>query len=803
MFRTYLKTAQRNLLKHRKHAILNILGMAVALGACILVFVVIRYEMSYDTHLKGYHQFYQVMTKDVDEAGDHHTAGVPFPATRVLRQEFPQFRFSQLMSNFGIQVTVRPEGDRPAAKYLEQTGTYFAEPEFAELMELKFLAGNASVLNDVSNVVLSRSAAEKYFGDWKQAVGKRLNTDNAAYDFQVAGVFEDQPENSDFPMIMLASYKGFETHNENNWPLDDWGTNTSNHQLFVQVPDGRNVAVIDRQLNILEKKYNTTNPTSTRTHYLRPLSAAHFDERSGNNGDHVTTWRSIYALIFVGFLVILMACINFVNLSTALALTRSREVGIRKVMGGSKSQLRLQIYLETAIVVLLAAVLALMLAWIALPYVKEVTAVQGQLSLLNGGTMLFVGIVSLVTILLSGAYPAFVMGRFRPIEALKSKINTGKLGGVSLRRVLVVLQFTFSQILIIATVIVISQMNFIRNADLGFSREGILMTQLNGDSLTRSRLDQYKSELLRRSDVKKVSFAFDAPSSTNSWTNNFAFDKMEDRNFAVNLKMGDAEYANAYGLKLVAGRFYEPSDTAREYVVNETLVRKCGLSDPQQAIGKMLRLGGNRPREVVGVVKDFKQQSLREEIVPIVIFPNKRWYATAGIVMNSNNLLRSRQEIQAIWDRMFPEYVYNASFLDENINRYYEQEERLSRLYKVYALLAIFISCLGLYGLVSFMVVRKTREVGIRKVLGAGVGDIVFLFSREFTLLIIIAFVLAAPAAWYFMNGWLSDFAYRIRVGIGVFAAAILLSLVVAWLTVGYKALKAAMANPVRSLRTE
>ena len=216
-----------------------------------------------------------------------------------------------------------------------------------------------------------------------------------------------------------------------------------------------------------------------------------------------------------------------------------------------------------------------------------------------------------------------------------------------------------------------------------------------------------------------------------------------------------------------------------------------------------IRLGGNRPREVVGVVKDFKQQSLREEIVPIVIFPNKRWYATAGIVMNSNNLLRSRQEIQAIWDRMFPEYVYNASFLDENINRYYEQEERLSRLYKVYALLAIFISCLGLYGLVSFMVVRKTREVGIRKVLGAGVGDILFLFSREFTLLIIIAFVLAAPAAWYFMNGWLSDFAYRIRVGIGVFAAAILLSLVVAWLTVGYKSLKAATANPVKSLRTE
>ncbi|HNA01359.1 MAG TPA: FtsX-like permease family protein, partial [Ferruginibacter sp.] len=256
-------------------------------------------------------------------------------------------------------------------------------------------------------------------------------------------------------------------------------------------------------------------------------------------------------------------------------------------------------------------------------------------------------------------------------------------------------------------------------------------------------------------------------------------------------------------LELVAGRFYSASDTCREYVVNETLVKKCGVNNPQDAVGKLFRIGGRRPMQIVGVVKDFKQQSLKEAVTPIAMFPSKRWYQTAGIKLASGNLQRSNAEIQQIWDKVFPEYVYNATFLDDTINEYYQQENRLSLMYKIYAALAIFISCLGLYGLVSFMVVQKTKEVGIRKVLGASVQSILYLFSKEFTILVIIAFVLAAPAAWYLMHTWLSDFAYRIHIGVSVFLVGIGASLLVAWLTVGYKSLKAATANPVKSLRTE
>jgi ABC-type antimicrobial peptide transport system permease subunit len=401
----------------------------------------------------------------------------------------------------------------------------------------------------------------------------------------------------------------------------------------------------------------------------------------------------------------------------------------------------------------------------------------------------------IVTVFLSGLYPAFVMSRFKPVEAIKNKINSSKVGSISLRRTLVVLQFAFSQMLIIATIIAISQMNFIKTADLGFNKDALLVINGNVDSLAISRHQAFKDALLARSDVRSVSFSFDAPSSDNSWNSNFAFDKMEDRDFNIRLKMADENYLKTYGIQLAAGSFYDASDTVRNYVVNETLLKKVGIKNPPDAIGKMLRMGGQKPKPVIGVVKDFKVQSLHEEVPALVIFPNKKWSGTVGIKLSSNNLLKSNHEIEALWNKYYPEYVYNASFLDDNINQFYLQEERLTLLYKVYAALAIFISCLGLYGLISFIVVQKTKEVGVRKVLGASVSSIVYLFSKEFTILIGVSFLIAAPVAWYVMNNWLQDFKYRISIGIGVFVIAIIFSVVIAWITVGYKSIKAAMAN--------
>ncbi len=804
MLKNYFKTAFRSLLRYRKHSLLNIMGLGVALAASIIVFLVIQFETSHDKHLVNYKQIYQIVSQDKDADGEHYTGGVPFPTIKFLRQDFPQYGFAQLMENNNIQVTAKNANSNvPDKKFIEESGVFYAEPELLKMFEVKFLSGQPNVLKDVNSIAISKSIAEKYFGDWKKATGNLLNLDNSVHNFQVAAVFEDAPQNSDFPFSIIASYDGFVAHESKQWPLEDWGSNTSSHQVYTLLPKGTNAGAFNKQLALVEKKYNTDNKEVTRFQLLHPLSNIHFDDRFGNNGDHLTSKTSLYTLAFIGLLVLLMACINFVNLSTALAATRSKEVGIRKVLGGSKVQMRMQTLVETATVVFIAAGIALLLSWLALPYIKNIMVVQTGLNLFNTGSVAFIIIAVVSTILLSGIYPATIMSRFNPVEAIKNKVAIAKVGGISLRRALVVLQFAFSQIFIIATIVAVSQMNFIKTTDLGFVKESVLILDGNADSVFVARQSAFKDALLSLKEVKGISFGFDAPSSDNSWTTNFAFDKMEDRDFGINIKFGDEQYLSTYGIQLVAGKFYEAGDTARSYVVNETMLKKVGINNPQEALGKMLRLGGAKPKPVTGVVKDFKLQSLHEEVPPIVLMPNKKRYSTAGIKLASANLLQSKESIEKIWNQHYPEYVYNPRFFDESINEFYEQEERLSSMYKVYALLAIFISCLGLYGLISFMVVQKTKEVGIRKVLGASVRNIVYLFSKEFTILIAIAFVLAAPAAWYMMHTWLQDFVYRIDIGIGVFLVAIIISLLIAWVTVGYKAVKSALANPVKNLRTE
>lgn len=707
------------------------------------------------------------------------------------------------MYSNGRQITAKSNDGQPSKKFIEPEGVMYADEAIAKIFELNFITGSADVLKDVSSGAISKSIAEKYYGGVEAAMGKRINIDLNLYDFQIAAVFEDVPPNADNRFHVIGSYAGFLANNGNGWPLEDWGSNTSNHVVYMLLPKQTNTKIIDQQLLQFEKKYNTNNKETKRTHFLQPLSKIHYDDKIGGNGPYITTYKTIYTLGFIGLLVILMACINFINLSTALAVSRSKEVGIRKVMGGTRNQLRSQVFAETTLVVLLAASIAVLLAWLTLPYIKNFMVVQHNLSLFNSGSVLFIVIITCLTIFLSAFYPAIIMGRFKPVEAIKNKINTSKVGSVSLRRVLVVMQFAFSQIFIIATVIAISQMNYIRNADLGFKKEGILILTGTSDSVSLSRLKSFKETLSTRADVKLVSTSFDPISSENSWQSNFAFDDTKDKPFDINLKMGDANYAKLFDVQMAAGRFYAESDTTINYVVNETFVKKCGLKNPSDVVGKMLKLGGRQPKPIVGVVKDFKMQSLREEIPPIAMFPSKRVYQNTAIKISTASLQKTKAEIEKVWNQFYPEYVFNASFFDENINNYYLQEQRTSKMYKVYAGLAIFISCLGLYGLISFMAVQKTKEVGIRKVLGASISSIIYLFSKEFTILILIAFLLAAPAAWYIMHKWLEDFVYRVDIGIGVFLIAIFSSVCIAWLTVGYKAFKAAIVNPVKSLRTE
>ncbi len=804
MIKNYFKTAIRNLLKRKGYTALNIAGLAIGIAACLLLFLVVRYELSYDKFQPNYRNIARIVTADKYEDGITYNAGIPLPALDALRLEMPNTAFAGLLSSFGSQVTVGSATDNTFTdrKFIEETGIFFIEPQFFQVFSYKWLAGNAAVLDKPNTAVLTKKMAQKYFGTWQQALEHYIKLDNAVT-LKIEGVLEDAPESTDFPLGIQASLSTLKSnpYHYNYYP--SWQSTSSNFQIYAALPENVSVKTIDQQLEVFSKKHYTGLGNSIKTNFIQPLSEVHFDKRFEIYGDHITSKSSLWTLSLIGIFIIIMACINFINLSTAQAVGRSKEVGIRKVLGSSRRQLFFQVMSETAVVVIVAGILAIGIATVCLPFIKHIASIQEQLSLFTLQTVFFVLLVVVAVTALAGIYPSLVMSGFKPITALKNKFTSAKVGGISLRRGLVVMQFAISQVLIIGTIVAISQMNFVNHADLGFEKEAVLTLTGNADSVNILKLTAFKAKLLQTPGVQAVSFSSDAPSSGNTWSTNFAFDHKDDEKYQLTMKFADEDYFKTYGLQLKAGRMYGPSDTIKEVVINETLADKLGVKNVQDAIGKELRLGRSSWKTIVGVVKDFKTNSLRENIKPLMIAERNEYYSFISLKLRSSNIPQTQTAIQTVWNEFFPDYAYSSKFMDDSINEFYKQEQQLSLLYKIFAFLAIVISSLGLYGLVSFMAVQKTKEVGIRKTLGASTGNIVYLFSKEFTILIGIAFFIAAPVAFFMMRSWLQDFVYRIQIGAGVFILAILLSIIIAWITVGYKAIKAAVANPVKSLRTE
>ena len=809
MIKNYLKIAWRNIVRHKAYSAINIAGLAVGIAASLLIFVVVNYELSYDKFQKNYERIYRVVTysKNVD-GSEGFNPGIPGPAYEALKTDFPQLeKIAPIYALTNTQMIVlgnNANGDVAASKkFIEPSNVAFTVPEYFDLFNANWLSGNAATLKDPGNIVLDKETADKYFGEWKNAVGLYLKLDNAIL-LKVSGIVEKIPDNSDFPIKHFISLNTLKSYPDlYSYSATEWGSLSSNHQIYVMLPETVSPQSVQKQLESFVKKYLTHDGPNKRFQVLQPLREIHFDSRYGNLGDHSTSKTILWTLGFIGVLIIIMASINFVNLSTAQAVGRSREVGVRKVLGGSRRQLIAQVMGETFLIVFLSTLLAVFIGKASMPWLSHVASVPASVSLFTTGSILFLILILVVVTLLSGIYPALIVSGFQPALALKSKISSANIGGISLRRILVVTQFAISQILIIGTIVAVSQMNFVRNADLGFNKEGIMMLPAYSDSANQPKMRVLKQHLLENPAIVSVSFGSDEATSDNNWASNFAFDHKSDEPFAVFHKYGDEDYIKTYGLQLIAGRNYVPSDTLREIVINETLVKKLGLKNSVEAVGKDLQIGGGVWLPVVGVVKDFKTNSLKEDVKPLTIAPRTDFYYTLAVKLRTNNLSLVTAQVKKLWEQTYPEYAYTSHFVDETIERFYRQETQLALLYKIFAMIAIFISCLGLYGLVSFMAAQKTKEVGIRKVLGANVKSIVIMFSKEFTILISIAFIIAVPVAWFFMNKWLQNFVYRINLGVGVFVLAIVFSLIIAWVTVGYRALRAALANPVQSLRTE
>ena len=538
---------------------------------------------------------------------------------------------------------------------------------------------------------------------------------------------------------------------------------------------------------------------------MQALADMHFDDRYSHSGDHTITESRLRILAFIGVLILIMACFNFINLATAQATLRTKEVGVRKTLGSQQGQLVLQFMTETAIIVLIALGLGILLAYGFSPMLKYISDVPDQLAFFTEPRIwIYIAGLAVVVTLLAGLFPSFRLASFRPIEALKSKVANKRYGEANLRRALVVLQFLIAQGLIIGILITLLQLDYIRTKDLGFKADMVYTFNFNSDEATINRQNSLKQKLLQIPRVESVSLNSDQPLSGNTWTSNFRYGtRPEDEDFGVSLKFVDVDYAETYGIELVAGQWLSPSDTINEVLINETLVQWLGIEDPAEVVGQKFRLGGSKVYPIIGVLKDFHTHNLREKHIPLMVGSRKVFYWSAGIKIQADQIAETTASIQAVFDEVLPEQVFDGEFLDADIAQMYQDDDRLSATCWGFGILAILISCLGLFGLAAHEATQRTKEIGIRKVLGASVANLVGMLSKDFLLLVVIALIAAIPIAWLLMQQWLNEFQYRVDIQWWIFVVTGFSAILIAFLTVSFQSVRAALANPVESLRNE
>ncbi|MDR6940331.1 ABC transporter permease [Mucilaginibacter pocheonensis] len=819
MFKNYFKIARRNLLRNKSYTIINVTGLAVGIAVCMVIFIIIQYQTSFDKfHLKK-DRTYRVLTEyhHADAGTVSYGKSVPFPMATGLRTAFPQLeQVAPIYASHNDQLQVLDANGTPVKNFKEPSGVFYTSPSFFNIFDFPLVAGSYESLKDPNNVLLTKEIADKYFGDWKAAMGKTIKLTGSysigAGLFQsppvalkVSGILATIPANTDFQLKLVIAYgTDFTGDNVYGFQQPNWNETSADLGCYVLLPPNISADKFNQQLRAYSRKVLPAN--NKDSHIIQPLSAVHYDAAVGNYSNRTISRELLNVLWLIAAFILLIACVNFINLSTAQAVNRAKEVGVRKVLGSNKFQLRVQFIVETFLIVTSAVLLAAGITTLGLPYINQLLELSLSFNILNPSIILFLLIVTIVVTALAGFYPSIVLSRFNPVNALKSKLTVNNANGISLRRGLVVFQFIIAQVLIIGTLIIVKQMDYFMSQPLGFDKEAIVNVPFRPDS-TGSRLANYlRQQLLQVNGVQAVSFSSNTPvEDDNNRFTTLKFDNaIKEADFQAIVKFADNNYVPTYKLQLVAGRNLQPSDLTREFLVNESFVKSLGLKKPEDILNKEVTIWGDVIKcPVVGVLKDFNDRSLRNNLEPLLIATNITMYRQAAIKLTTINITSAMPSIKNIFVKTFPDFVYDYQFLDDKIANFYKQENQLSQLYKIFAAIAIFLSCLGLYGLASFMAVQRVKEVGIRKVLGASAGSIVYLFSKEFVMLITIAFAIATPVAWYYMHQWLQAYAYRISISWGLMAAGGLIAIIIALATISFQAIKAAKANPVKSLRNE
>lgn len=809
MFRSHFIIAWRNITRHKTYTFINVAGLALGACACIVIFLITSYELSFDTFHPGKEHIYRVMAGVTENSGNKsHFAKLPFPLSPAARQEIPGLGTIASITPWSAKITV-PDGAHPAKHFDSHTegATGIAEPSWFNIFQYNWLAGNpATALNTPFTVVLAQSRARQYFGPGSPGnmLGRVLIYDDSLQ-VRVSGIVQDWAGNTDFPFSAFISSATIQSSflknsiNPKSWTIGDMSTYS-----FVKLPHNVTPALINAQLTALVKRYADQKPQPTL--WLEPLSDIHFNADVIESPIRTAHMPTLYGLMGIAVFILLVAAINFINLSTAQSARRAKEVGVRKVLGGSRGSLVAQFLTETFVLTFFSVFLAVILVNPVLTAFRSFIPPGVSFHPFRLSNLFFLLLVTVVTSLLAGFYPAKVLSAWLPVLSLKGNGAQKGSGKWNLRKGLIVFQFTVSLIFIIGSIVVASQLNYTRNKDLGFTTDAIITVGTPwGDSL--SRVAVAAKEIKQLPGISAVALEWMAPVDKYPRGMSIKFKSAGEKEISAGQVAGNEDFIPLYNIKLLAGRNLEHADSVKEFVINEACYRVMGYKQPEEAIGKTIYWRG-RPYPVVGVVADFHGSSLHSPIGPLCIINRVEREGNIAVKLASKGqqagtIKATIARIEKAWKSIYPAGTFNYSFFDESIALLYENDRKTATLMNTATLITIFISCIGLFGLALFAAEKRTKEIGIRKVLGASVTNITVMLSKDFVILILLAVLIASPIAWYFMNRWLGEFAYRVSISWWMFLLAGAGALFIALATVSYQSIRAALKNPVNNLRTE
>ena len=816
MFKNYFIIAIRTLWKNKVFSSINVLGLAIGISASLVIYLLVNYHFTFDKFEKDNNRIYRVVSNFSFSGEVYRNSGVTDPMGAAVQKEITGLDAVAPFRTWNDDAKISVLVDKKEPKiFKHQKNIIFADSNYFNLVSYTWIAGSPKTsLRNPYQTVLTESNAKLYFPNLSptQVVGKEMFF-NDTIRATITGVVKDIKENTDFTFKTFIAYATLEQTSlkPDNWK--DWTSTNGAQQLFVKFSAGTSSAQIEKQIAHLYKKYTKKEPgdNSVTWHTLQPLSDLHFNADYGAYDLPTGNKPTLYGLLAVAAFLLILGCINFINLTTAHASQRAKEIGIRKTMGSSKNQLVIQFLSETFLLTCLATLLSAVLT----PFI-----LKAFLGFIPEGLhfnlteqpyiILFLVVLMIVVTLLSGFYPAIILSGYKPVLVLKNQVyaGTGKTRKAWLRKSLTISQFVIAQVFIMATILVSKQIHYSLNKDMGFKKDAILYFNTNYYDTVRNHKAILMDKLKAIPGIAMISLCTNPPSSGSTWSGTMKYkDGKKEIESDVQQKYGDSNYIKLYGLKLLAGKNIATTDTVTSYLINESYLHILGFQKPEQAIGKNIEWS-NKQIPIAGVVSDFIQKSLHEPVKPLVIASWNNPERNFSVALQPQNEAGTAwkttiTKIEKAFKEVYPEDDFDYSFFDEDIAKYYTAEQNISSLLKWSTALAIFISCLGLLGLVIYTTTQRTKEIGVRKVLGASVSQIVSLISKDFILLVLFAFLIAAPLAWIGMNRWLQNFSFRTEISWWIFLSGGAIMIVIALITLGFQTIKAAIANPVKSLRTE